>query len=188
MAHAVTLTDRDLVQQVDHQSTLTRLIDQYEPALKRLVSAYFEQEVDREDLFQEIVVALWRAIPAFHGHSSERTWLYRIAHNVAISSAAKMRRRGLREKAMDERVDHPCGTTPNAEQELLRKEKWQQLTDSVRELPILDRQIILLHLDGFSYSQIEEVSGLSEAAVASRLTRIRERVRKSIRSKEDEQR
>lgn len=181
-AEALLETSKATGERIRRDSFL-ELIEQYEPALRRLAGAYLVQAADRDDLFQEIAVALWRAIPGFRGGSSQRTWVYRIAHNVAISSAAKLRRRGRTEETMPERFEHASGAR-NAEQEVLRAEKLRLLNDSIRDLPVTDRQIILLHLEGLSYAEIEEISGLSETAIATRLTRIREKLRKTIHGME----
>ena len=60
------------------------LLGQYEGALWRLAAGYVDQSADREDLFQEIAVALWQALPRYRGGASPRTFVYRIAHNTAI--------------------------------------------------------------------------------------------------------
>lgn len=173
----------EIVRQSAWDDTFLRLIEQYEPAVRRLTGVYLERQTDREDLFQEIAVALWQAIPKFRGESSERTWLYRIAHNVAISSAARAHRRRKTEEPISEEFEYPSSAT-NAEQLVLRKERRRALVDSLRSLPATDRQIILLHLEGLSYAEIEEVSGLSEIAIATRLTRIRGKLKEEIQRKE----
>ena len=164
---------------VSRRDTFLRLISEYESALRRLAGAYADAPSDRDDLFQEIAVAVWRAIPRFRGESSERTWLYRIAHNVAISSVARAERREGKESLMPEEFEHPSPAL-NAEQEILRAERVRLLNQAIRELSITDRQIILLHLEGLGYAEIEQVSGLSESAIATRLSRIRERLREKI--------
>jgi RNA polymerase sigma-70 factor (ECF subfamily) len=161
------------------RDTFLRLIEEYGPALKRLAGVYMDRPADREDLFQEIAVALWQAIPAFRGASSERTWLYRIAHNVALSSAARVRGRRRREEAAPAEFDR-ASAAPGAEKELLREEERQLLVEAIRALGAVDRQLVLLHLEGLSYAEIEEVSGLSQAALATRLTRAREKLRERI--------
>jgi len=167
----------------NQRENFLRLIGQYEPALRRLAGAYLERPADREDLFQDIAVALWQSIAKFRGESSERTWLYRIAHNVAISSAAKIRRVGRKEESIPMPFDR-FSSSPGAEQALLKEERRLLLVDSIRDLPMIDRQIILLHLESLSYAEIEDVTGLSESAIATRLTRIREKLKENIRSKE----
>lgn len=178
VAEAVVVT-----RESERHDTFVRLITQFEPALRRLAAAYLDREADRADLFQEIALALWQAIPNFRQESSERTWLYRIAHNVAISFSTRMHRRGKREDSLPEELERPS-PAPGAEEKFLREEKRLVLVNSIRHLPANDRQIILLHLEGLSYAEIEEVSGLSETAIATRLTRIRTRLKEDIRRRE----
>ena len=172
-----------IMQLESRRETFHRLIEQYEPPLRRLARAYLRKAHDQEDLFQEIALALWQAIPNFRGISSERTWLYRIAHNVAISSSARLRRAVQQENPIRESFDPPSASF-GAEHELLDEEKRRLLVDSIRGLPATDRQIILLHLENLSYAEIKEITGLSETAVAARLTRIREKLKSTIRSRE----
>lgn len=145
--------------EADRHEVFLRLIAEYEPALRRLAGGYLRQPADREDLFQEIAVALWQAIPQFRRESSVRTWLYRIAHNVALSCAAKLQRRGAKEQPVPDELDPKSGAS-NVEQEILRAEKQRLLIIAIRELPVLDRQIILLHLEGLGYAEIVEICGM----------------------------
>ena len=170
-------------QQVDtvRRGTFLRLMEEYEPALRRLAAVYVDQHADREDLFQEIAVGLWQAIPRFRGDASERSWLYRIAHNVAISASTKVRRRGKTEETIPQGIDYPS-RTPTSEQELLVAEKRVLLLEGIRSLSALDRQVVLLHLEGLNYAQIEEISGITQSAIASRLTRLREKLREEVQA------
>jgi len=168
-----------VVEDTSQRDQFLRLMGEYEPALRRLAGGYLEQLADREDLFQEIAVALWRALPGFRGEASERTWLYRVAHNVAITASTRIHSRGRREDQIPEQFEHPSAS-PNAEQEMLQKEKQRLLLEGVRSLGVVDREIVLLHLEGLSNAEIEQVSGLSESAVATRLTRIREKLKRQI--------
>lgn len=167
----------------NREDTFLRLIEQFGTALKRLAAAYVDREGDREDLFQEIALALWQAIPRFRREASERTWLYRIAHNIAISSSAKAYRRGRAEGPIPDTFEPPSSSA-NAEQAFMRDESRRALLNSIRRLAAMDRQIILLHFEGLSYTEIEEVTGLTEAAVATRLTRIRAKLKEEIRRRE----
>ena len=119
--------------------------------------------MDREDLFQDIFLAVWRALPAFRGDASVRTWLYRIAHNVALTWQSRHRRRQSRESPLDDE------TTPGAEVDLRRL----ALKRAIAAMPPGDRALILLWLEGLSAIEIEEVTGVRAATVAVRLGRIR---------------
>lgn len=158
------------------QSTrFVELMDRYGPALKRLVSGYADNPADREDLLQEIALQLWRALPAFRGQSSERTWLYRVAHNTAITALHK--RIALRNRETS--AEDPVGETLHLDTE--HEERRSLLVRAIQQLEPLDRQIVLLHLEELSYSEIEEITGMTVNAIGARLTRARERLTESIR-------
>jgi len=156
-----------------------RLMEQYEPALRRLTTGYADQPADREDLFQEIAMALWQALPKYRGEASERTWLYRIAHNVAISASMQRRSRAGRETELPESEDFRSPAM-GSEETVLQTEKRNLLIRAIRSLPPLERQLILLHLEGLSYAQIQEVSGMSQSAIATRLSRLRDSLRERV--------
>ena len=167
----------------NQRETFMRLMELYELPLRRLAAAYLQKPADREDLVQEIALAMWRAIPNFRGDASERTWLYRIAHNVAISWSAKLRRTLNREGQAAEPFDSPSPDS-NTEADAVTDERRRLMIASIRGLQPADRQIILLHLESLSYSEIKEVTGLSETAIAARLTRIRGKLKEQIKRKE----
>ena len=163
------------------KATFLRLISTYERALQRLAAAYASSRSDQEDIVQEIAMGLWQAIPRFRGEASERTWLYRIAHNTATTAAAKLRRRDRTESELNEAVDPPASNASSADERLIQQQKRELLLKAMRELPAIDRQILALHLEDLSYREIQEITGLSEGAVATRLSRLRDRLAREIR-------
>jgi RNA polymerase sigma factor (sigma-70 family) len=165
------------------QARFLGIIEDYQAALRRLVNSYETDPGRREDLFQEIALGVWQALPRFRGDSSERTWLYRIAHNIAISTLESRRRRDHRELPMPDSAER-VGRWNDPDHGLVIEEQRQAMLAAIQELPPVDKQLILLHLEGLSYQEIEEVSGLSESAIASRLSRIRDRLTEVIRKRE----
>jgi RNA polymerase sigma-70 factor (ECF subfamily) len=157
------------------------LFEAYQPALRRLAAAYVINAADREDLLQEIAAAIWKALPGFRGESSERTWIYRIAHNIAIRYAARVRTRNAREPMLEGAFDRASGDA-GAEAALLLDERRRILVESIRELPLADRQIVTLHLEGLSAAEIEEITEVSQGAVATRLTRIRQKLSERVQA------
>jgi RNA polymerase sigma-70 factor (ECF subfamily) len=160
-----------------------RLLEEFEQPLRRLTAGYAAAPNDRDDLFQEIAVAVWGAIPQFRGESSERTWIYRIAHNTALTWKGKSRRRKVHERE-DDAPDAHSDQLPHPEARVLERERRDRLTQLIRALPPVDRQLILLHLEELSTRDIAEVSGLSENAVATRLSRIRSRLAERVQQRE----
>jgi RNA polymerase sigma factor (sigma-70 family) len=139
------------------------LIEFYAPALRRLCAAYAIDPADRDDLFQDICLAVLRAWPAFRGDATPRTWLYRIAHNVALTWQARARRRESREAPLDRDVQ---GVDAMAVRRIA-------LQEAVARLSPADRAITLLWLEGLSAAEIESVTGVKAPTVAVRLSRIR---------------
>jgi RNA polymerase sigma factor (sigma-70 family) len=157
----------------------TELFEAYQPALRRLVNVYVTNDADREELLQDIAIGIWKALPSFRGESSERTWLYRISHNVAIRGSTQLRTRNQRQPALE--GDY-ASSQPHVQDELIAAERRKSMLDAIRELPLLERQIVSLHLEGLSAGEIEDVTGLSSGAVATRLTRIRQRLAERVQS------
>ena len=77
----------------NYSGRFCELFETYQPALRRLVSAYVFNPADRDDLLQEIAAGIWKSLPAFRAESSERTWIYRVAHNIAIRRSSQVRAR-----------------------------------------------------------------------------------------------
>ena len=119
-------------------------------------------------------MALWRALPRFRQDSSERTYVYRVAHNTAISFVTSGRRRKAREQSGEPPVEP--ARPDDLEQGAIRNRRSGRLQAAVQELPVNDRQIVLLYLEGLSAAEIETVTGFSAGNVATRLTRARRRL------------
>lgn len=150
------------------------LLRRYAASLRRLSWSYERDPIAREDLFQEIAMALWTALPRFRGESSERTWVYRVAHNTAITVTAKRLRTREREQHAETALEPWHGATQ--EGDAISEQRRRRLWKAIHDLPIADRQILMLHLEGLSARDIEAVTGVSSGAVATRLTRLRQRL------------
>jgi RNA polymerase sigma-70 factor (ECF subfamily) len=147
-------------------AVFVRLIESYERALRRLCAAYATSQPDREDLFQDICLAVWRALPAFRGEATHRTWLYRIAHNVALTRLGRTRRRVSRETVLDSEIQ-AAEQTP-----------WRglALAQAIGAMSPADRTITLLWLEGLTAAEIEDVTGIKAATVAVRMSRLRKQL------------
>jgi RNA polymerase sigma-70 factor (ECF subfamily) len=148
-------------------------------ALRRIARA-FAEPADQNDLMQELMLAVWRGRPRFRDESAEPTFIYRVAHNTALTwkrgETRRRRRRAAIEAEMVMRLD--AADTPQAS--LL-----DRLYDAIRTLAPVDRSLILLSLDGQSYAQIAGLHGLSETNVGARLSRIRRRLSDLVEERDD---
>lgn len=144
-------------------------------ALGRLAASYATSPSERDDLLQEISVALWQALPRFRGECSERTFLFRIAHNRCIAHLAKRRAVVPFEPEMDF-----ADPAPNAESALSQEQEGERLLAAIRHLPINYRQVIVLTLEGLDYRDIAQVLGIGESNVGVRLNRARNLLRQQL--------
>jgi RNA polymerase sigma-70 factor, ECF subfamily len=142
-------------------------------ALERLARGYEADADRRRDLLQEIHVALWRSLDRFDGRCSLRTWVYQVAHNTATSKALRPRRRSHALVGLDEIAIEP-GTPPNQETSFDAQRTLERLLVLVRRLKPLDRQVILLYLEGEDAASTGEITGLSAGAVATKIHRIKQ--------------
>jgi RNA polymerase sigma-70 factor, ECF subfamily len=153
-----------------------RLLVAHRAALSRLAGSFTRSAGDREDLLQEIAMALWRALPSFRGDCSERTFVFRIAHNRCITHLSKRRVTvSLEENEID--LEDPSAT---AEAALVEEQQRQRLLAAIRELPAIHREVLVLALEGMEYREIADVVGISESNVGVRLNRARQRLKKLL--------
>lgn len=141
-------------------------------AIERLARGYEADAELRRDLVQEIHAALWRSFGYFEGQCSERSWVYRIAHNVAVSHMIARRR--LKAEALaglDEVETIP--SPADAEAETDERRIVARLLATIHRLKPADRQVMLLYLEELTAAEIGEVTGLSAGAVAVRIHRIK---------------
>ena len=144
----------------------------YGPALERLARAYEFDADRRRDLLQEIHLALWRSFALFDGRCSLRTWVYRVAHNTAVSYGIGRRRSGDGNLVSLEDVERTLGTR-DGDEAAGRREALARLTELIQTLKPLDRQVILSYLEGLDAASIGEITGLAAGNVATKIHRIK---------------
>jgi RNA polymerase sigma factor (sigma-70 family) len=128
---------------------------------------------DRDDLLQEIAMALWRALPSFRGECSERTFLYRIAHNRCITHVSRRRD----SVSLDDAQIDPEDPSASSEAIVSSEQKRRRFLRVIRELPEIHREVLVLFLEGMDYAEIAAVVGISENNVGVRLNRARQRLK-----------
>ena len=122
-----------------------------------------------EDLFQEVLIALWQGLDSFRGESALRSWIYRISLNTCISADRKKRRRADSVR-LDMKIYLFADTNDDTRQ-------VQMLRSRIGKLGVFDRAIILLWLENLSYEEIGAIVGISAKNVSVRLVRIREQLK-----------
>ena len=155
------------------QDEFEAILLEYEGPLRRLANAYEKDAFLQKDLLQEIRLAIWRALPSFRGESSQRTFIYRIAHNRALTHIAKRHPEQLDLVMALELPD----VSPDPES--LAVQRWQctELQIRIAALPLTLRQVVTLALEGLSNFHISQVLGISEGNVAVRLSRAKKQLK-----------
>lgn len=142
----------------------------------KVASAYARTPEDRQDLVQEIVAQVWRAFPQFDPARRFSTWMYRIALNVAISLRRNATLRERHVAAVDTAaLDAMSGRAAD--------ERDDRLRDLYRVIDSLDdfhRALVVLYLEGYDHRDIGEILGLTETNVATRLSRLKQRLRRDV--------
>jgi RNA polymerase sigma factor (sigma-70 family) len=169
------------VQHKEVEEEYERVRSEFGASLARLTSCYESDPHAREDLLQEIRLALWIALPRFRGDSSLRTFVFRIAHNRALTYVwrRKKARPPAELPAELEDVENSCD---NPEASAIRRADRLRLTEAIRLLPIPFRQVLTLALEDFPHSEIAAVLGISESNVAVRMNRARKLLREKLGS------
>jgi RNA polymerase sigma factor (sigma-70 family) len=147
-----------------------RLLQDHDRSLRRLAASYERDPARQEDLVQDIWFAVWRALPRFRNECSERTFVFRIAHNRAVSHVDHWQRRRTDLLDEDAAIAAPG---PDPEHRLSQQQRHERLRDAVQALPISLRQVVILTLEGLSHAEVAEILGITDNNVAVRLTRAR---------------
>ena len=142
--------------------------DGYGAALDRLASAYEANPEERRDLLQEIHLGLWRSFGAFDGRCSLRTWIYRVAHNIATSHVIRQKRKNSVLVTL-EAIEALPDDTPGQDQRV----NLERLMALIHQLKPLDRQMTLLYLEGMDAASVGDVMGVSAGSVATKIHRIK---------------
>ncbi|HEY5368606.1 MAG TPA: sigma-70 family RNA polymerase sigma factor [Hanamia sp.] len=164
-----------MLQQENHKKLL-ELIRCNEGIIFNICNSYCNNKTDREDLAQEIVYQLLKSYRSFNDSYKFSTWMYRVALNVAISFYRKNKKENKIELAEDQHGSHDemNGHAFELEQNLVR------LRGFINELKELDKALMILYLESKSYNEIAEIMGITETNVATKISRIKEALRKNF--------
>jgi RNA polymerase sigma-70 factor (ECF subfamily) len=143
----------------------------YGAALERVARAYEANPDRRQDLVQEIHLAIWRSFEHFAQRCSLRTWVYRVAHNVATSHVVRQQRTYAGLVSLEEIENAPVCQEEAID--LDRSTARERLLLLIQRLKPVDRQVILAYLEGMDAASIGEITGISPANVAMKIHRIK---------------
>lgn len=145
-------------------------ISEHALLLHKVCRIYANTDADRQDLFQDIVLQLWKAFPRFKGTAKFSTWLYRVAINTAIT--------GLRKKRdfikSYEPAELPVQVIDDTERQ---EEQFLQLYTAIEQLNEVEKAIVMLYMEERSYEEMEEILGISQGNLRVKMNRIKDKLR-----------
>lgn len=150
--------------------------DTYGSALDRLARAYEADPETRRDLLQDIHLQLWRSLEYFDGRCSLRTWVYRVAHNVATGHVVRQSR--IRKTLASIEEIEAVPSNDQSERAAGQNQALERLSMLIQQLKPVDRQIIISYLEGMDASSTAEITGLSASNVAMKVHRIKNILRR----------
>ncbi len=164
---------------ITNDHVFTRLIKENKGIIYKICNSYCADQKDRDDLAQEIIYNLWKSFNSFNDEFKFSTWMYRIALNVAISFYRQ-------EKKFKKHVSISDGLVVFEETSEDKNEvetNLQLLQGFINDLKEIDKAIILLYLDDKSHREIAEITGFTETNVATKINRIKDKLRTNFSNK-----
>ncbi len=154
------------------QTEFVRIIHENNGLILKVCNLYASATQDRQDLYQEIVIQLWRSLPKFRKESKLTTWMYRVALNTAISDYRKQQRTILTHD-LDVFTKEIAEQSEYAEKE----EKLRFLYKAINYLADIEKAIIMLYLEDKSYEEMEDILGINQNNLRVKMNRIKEKLR-----------
>lgn len=154
------------------------LLERHRKIVFKVANSYAWHPDDRAELAQDIALQLWRAFPGYDPQRRFSTWMYRIALNVAISQVRSRSHHDRHVVPFDETLHD---TAADWRDTLESDDAVRALHRVIATMDVLDRALLLLYLDEYSYREIGEVLGLTETNVATKINRLKQRLRDDLR-------
>lgn len=153
-----------------------QVLKEHQGIIRKVAYSYCRNAEDQNDLMQEITIQLWRSWNNYNAQFKHSTWIYRIALNVAISFYRKTYRRTDLDRNLNEHF-HPVDDNES----LTLSENVQHLYHYIAQLDELNKAIILLYLDQYSYEDIASTIGITKTNVATKISRIKKHLQEKFK-------
>jgi len=165
-----------------NEDAFLSVVDDHKGILYKVANSYCRNEEDRKDLVQEIIFQLWRSFEKYDSRFRYSTWIYRIALNVAISFYRREKAGGPVSLEITEAALSFSDSHQNEEKE----NDLTILQQFISGLKELDRALMLLYLEEKSYREIAEIIGITETNVATKIARIKTKLRQQFAQAKNE--
>ena len=148
----------------------TELIEQNQGIIFKVSGMYCDDETCRKDLFQDILLQIWKSYPTYKGQSKFSSWMYRVALNTAISQFRKEKKNG---KNVIREI--PVNIT-ESDSYNEKEERAEILHRAISKLSKAEKSIIILYMDDYPYEEISEIIGISISNVGVKINRIKKKL------------
>lgn len=148
--------------------------------IHKVCNIYAMDEEHRKDLFQEILIQLWKSYPSFKGQAKFSTWMYKVSLNVAIQYLRKQKK-----KPNEVELSSNFNNLPDQIKEEENDEKKQLLHQAIHQLNKIEKAIIMLYLEEKGYDEIAEIIGISQNYVRVKMARIRQKLKKRLKESQN---
>jgi RNA polymerase sigma-70 factor (ECF subfamily) len=157
---------------IDTEQAFLTMVNENQGIIHKICQVYTNNPADKEDLFQEIVIQLWKSYGTFRGEAKFSTWMYRIALNTAISDIRKKERKV---KIIFPEVEPKELADDNTDKG--KEEQMKLLFKAIAQLSELEKAIVMLYLEEKSYEEMEEILGISNGNLRVKMNRIKDKLR-----------
>ena len=157
------------------------ILSDYQDMIYRLCCSYVANGDLRKDLYQNILIRIWKGLDSFENRSSITTWIYRIAVNSSLDFLRKESKNKHLSNLLEINEADIIDNSIHIEENLILSEKMKFIYRCINKLTFIDKTVMSLYLEDLSYKKISEIVGISEKNVSVKLTRIKKKLNTCLR-------
>lgn len=154
-----------------NKNELLKILTAYQRVTYKINRVYFRSEVDRENNLQETIYQLWQFFSTLRNKEKPVSWIHRVVINISTSKIGK-------DSHIEFHNSPLGGETVDSWEQQKQDENWQRLANVLQKLNEVDKSIILLYMEDYSYKEIAEIAGMSGSTVGAKIHRLRSRLQK----------
>ena len=155
----------------DQELEFEKLVKEHELLVLKVCRVYANTLHDRQDLYQEIMIQLWRSYPSFQNQSKFSTWLYKVSFYTAIA--------GIRKKRDFMHLTEPSNLPADltVEDDHFKEDQLAELYNAIEKLNEIEKAIVMLYLEGKDYQEMEEILGINQGNLRVKMNRIKDKLK-----------
>lgn len=160
------------------EQRFNKIVSENSEKIKRICSYYSSNKTDREDMYQEILINIWRSLDGFRGDSAISTWIYRIAVNTSLTYKGKIYKH--MQLYIDADTNNLQKLVDTEDDHKLKEKQLAALQNALYQLSVIDKALISLALEGLSSKEIANVIGITEPNVKVKIHRVKKQLKENL--------